>query len=811
MSDPRSFGSALVRAWRSLRRTPGFFAIGVASLAIALGLATTVIAQIDALMNPYVSLRNPEELFRVEMRGMTRTQPAVGEVAALLRTSSAVAGVASAEMRGREWVHAGTRSAMGAGLAAPREFFDLVGARIRIGRLFDPNETTQSGVVIVSDEFWRRHFGNRTTLDSATLTFGDGTYRIVGVLAPHTSIVAWSGDIWFPKAHTVFTKLEAIVVRLKPGATRTGAEAAFGAVAEELERRHGVYARRPHFVLYSLAPDPLGLGEFHRALIGAAVFILLIACANVSALMLARTVAKRRDYALRLALGASRADILRDVAAEVTILAAFGGVAGVLIAQWTMHIMTTATPPELAWFGFLEARWNLRIFVGMLAVVGLAIGLAAIVPALHVARVAPADPLKEGSAASTGRPSRRFQILVAGELALAMVLLFGASLITKTASRVAAFDFGYEARGLTRVSGYAQIVRNLDSVAMKFRRVPPSALERITFLAHAQLEGIAQRVRALPGVRDASWTVDNSIIDGVIASDAPEMGDSILFMPQTLAVGSGFFATLGIPIVRGRDFVAGDLEGRGAVILDELSARLLFPGGDAVGRLVRMGRARWMSEWTPVVGIVRSVRLSFPADPAVPAPPVVYVTRPQGTSFSFSVVVRPTPDVADITPSALRVVSEHLPPRSEAFADRWLRNYETMLTARRFIAGIFITLSVASLVLAGAGLFGVLSYAARQRNREFAVRIALGAQRQHVVGLVFHDAAVMALGGTAIGAVIAFWAAFAVYGWLWGVYPVDVGALLATEGILFAIAMVATALPALRAARANPVDVMRAT
>jgi hypothetical protein len=166
----------------------------------------------------------------------------------------------------------------------------------------------------------------------------------------------------------------------------------------------------------------------------------------------------------------------------------------------------------------------------------------------------------------------------------------------------------------------------------------------------------------------------------------------------------------------------------------------------------------------------------------MPIEPAAYVTRPRGSSFAFSVVVRPHPGVADIAPSVLKVVSEQLPPRASASIDTWLRNYDAQMSRRRFIAGIFITLSVASLILAGAGLFGVLSYAA-----------------------------VMALGGTAIGAVIAFWAAFMVYGWLWGVYPIDVGALLVTEGILFAIAISATALPALQAARANPVDAMRAT
>jgi putative ABC transport system permease protein len=801
VNDPRSFGAALARAWRSLKRTPGFMALGVVSLAIALGLATTVIAQIDALTHPYVSLRDVHELFRVQLTRPTATPPLPGEISDVLNKVGPFAGASTAELRGREWVESGAYVGMSTAMAASRELFDLLGARTRLGRLFRPDETTQSGVAVVSDEFWKNHHRDRATLDTATLTYGGAVYRIVGVLQPHVSVVSWSGDIWFPAPHTRFTGIEVHVVRLKSRASRADAEQALVSAAAELGKRHGAgYRGQPAFDLVSLAPDPLGLGEFHRALLGAAVFILLIACANVGALMLARAVARRRDYALRLALGASRANIVTDITAEVAIIAVLGGIAGVLIAQWTMHIMIAATPTELSWFGFLEPRWNYRVFLGMFAVVAIAIVLAAIVPALHVTRIAPADPLKEGSGALTGRPTQRFQLLIMGELALAMVLLLGASLISKSASRVAAFDFGYDGSRVTRVSAEIPVSEFPSSFTADARRAS---------ISRARVNAITEQLRGLPGVRGATWSISAYWSDFGVTPDVHNAADTVRIVPDIQVVGSGFFETLGIPIARGRDFVASDAE-RGAIILDELSAQRLFPGTDPVGRTVGIG-SRQRVRWVPVIGVVAHATHGLPEHAEMEPEATVYASDLRLASYGIAFIVRGDAATGDVAPLALRLVRSQLPPQTPVSASAWLAHFNAAVRGRRFIAGIFIVLSAASLALATAGLFGVLAYASRQRMREFGLRIALGAQRVHIARLVLRDGLVMALGGTALGAGIGMWAAFVVYMMLWGVYPVDVGALLTAEAILLTVTLAAATVPAIQSTRANPVDVMRAT
>lgn len=295
-----------------------------------------------------------------------------------------------------------------------------------------------------------------------------------------------------------------------------------------------------------------------------------------------------------------------------------------------------------------------------------------------------------------------------------------------------------------------------------------------------------------------------------MVADESQAIDRQLLNPVEYYAGPGFFQTLGIPIVEGRDFVETDRAGNGGVILDELAVRQLFPDGKAVGRLVKFGTARQRATWVPVVGVVRSVIHQLPSDPAVDVKPAIYMAVP-GRGYGMSFVVRAERGINDIAPRAAAIVSDLLPPGVSQRSGPWLLRYEQVLTTRRFTAGMFLTLSFASLALAAAGLFGVLSYTVNQRMREFAVRVALGAQRAHVVKLVLIDGFVMALAATAIGAGVALKAAFVLWEWLWGVYPVDAQALIISEALLLTITAIGAILPSLRATRANPVDVMRAT
>jgi hypothetical protein len=431
------------------------------------------------------------------------------------------------------------------------------------------------------------------------------------------------------------------------------------------------------------------------------------------------------------------------------------------------------------------------------------IALSALGPALYAARIAPAEPLKDGSGTTTGRAGSRFKLLVVGELALAMILLFGASLIGKTAHNVANFDFGYEARNIGEVRG------GLGAVTKLTRPVPPESIGkafRYPEILRADLDVIAARLRAHPDVRDASWYTSGGAQKDVVVSTATTVLDSIVYKPRILITGPAFLRTLGVPLVEGRDFIEGDAE-RGGAILDERAARRLFPAGGALEGRIKLGPADSKMPWIPVLGVAQNASIELPAFAELEPQTVIYITVNQLWSPRF--VVRASREVTDIGPLATGLVRDRVPQGVSLTYRKWTQYYDSVLAGRRFTAGMFAILSMASLVLATAGLFGVLSYAVNQRMREFALRVALGAQRIHVLRLVFRDSLVMALGGTAIGAFVGLYVGFEVWDWLWGVYPVDAAALVIAEGLLLAVTIGASMLPALRASRADPAEVMR--
>ena len=497
---------------------------------------------------------------------------------------------------------------VGPGIAQLAEpgFFEMLGVTARLGRLFAPSETMSSGVVVVSDEFWRRYYGNRSSLAGVTLTFDGATYRVVGVL-PHGFEYEDFDRIVLPASPNVKHMFagDQFFARAKPGVDERQVVRAMSTIRAELERRYGTDQTVFHEYASSLAPHPLDLRTIDLAMVGAAAFILIIACANVAALLMARGVANRRDLALRLALGAGRVDLLRDVVAEVAILAGVGGCVGLIVALAATGALRAAMPPEMSWHGFVEPHWNPRVFAGMLGAVIVAIAIAAAAPAWFVTRIAPAEPLKEGSGTTTGRPTKRFQLLVVAELSLSLVLLIGASLVARSVSQVSSFDFGYAARSITEVRAAIRVVQHVRVFAPNDSTNPRRF--GIVEMSASDLVAIVAKLRKQPGIRDGAWVTEDAAEYNAVSSDETHVADSILFHPGVYNVGPGFMATLGLPIVAGRDFVDGDRDSSGAAILDQASARRLFPNGDAVGRMIKLGPPlSKTAPWIPVVGIARN-------------------------------------------------------------------------------------------------------------------------------------------------------------------------------------------------------------
>ena len=794
----RATAVAIPQTSRSLRRAPGFVAIATLSLGAALGMSTSVFALIDAMTHPNSPYSHVEQLFNVRVFGNARISPSAKDVRDALASIPGIARLTTATWSWLD-VEAGASVSKIAISHTRPGFFELLGARTRLGRLPSPDDAQQGKVAVVGDDLWRQHFGNRSEIGDAHLSIDGRVYAIIGVLPPHADAPA-NVEVWIPDVEQPNGAYGQPFVRLRPGVTERDIQPQLNAIMKRLTE---VYALGPGdrpfaASLVTLRPDPLTLKDFHRAMIGAALCILLIACANVSALMLSRGTVRRRDYALRLALGATRGDIAREVIFEVGALAAIGCVAGAIVAAWAVGLMTRATPVEMKWMWFAEPQWSVRVLgMSALAVI-IAVTVAGGIPAWQASRTDPAGTLKDSSGGNTGRVGTRFRWLVMVELALSMTLLVGASLMLKSVLLMSRFDFGVDTKRLLSVRVYEQ---NLG---------PGTTTAELIRLNREALAGI----RGAPGVESAAM-VSSCVFDHpMVTTDRTVEGSKAATLPQCSNVSTDYFRTLGYSFAEGRDFQEGDATGNGAAILDEKTARKLFPHESAIGRTLKLGDLASRQPWLTVVGIVRDKTVGFNPFPerGTDSSEVLFVSLPDSSrGFWHNFALRIVPGAQGVQVAVSRALSAALPAQAFKLIVPWTETYDTQLSEERFLSLVFSLFGAASLALGAAGLFSVVSYLASQRMREFAVRVALGATRENLARLVLREALLMALGGTAIGAGLGMWAGFMIWDKMYGVYPVDATALIAAEVTLLVVTMLACLVPALRAMRADPVSVMRAT
>ena len=797
------------RTSRSLRRSPGFVAIATLSLGAALGLSTSVFALIDSMRHPESPYVHADQLYAIKMRVGGGPNPSRHEVAEAIASLQGISGRSGSryEYGPVEFSDGGERRGVRYTRAG---FFELLGVHARIGRTWNASDVASGDVAVVSDALWRRRYNNRARVDGAVLAVNDRQYRVIGVMPPRTEFQEGSGqDNWIPDPASDTTGAGDPIIRIIRGAADT--VMVQSQLTELCKRWSKLYLRagqRPYSSqLVSLKPDPLALADYHQAMIGAAICVLLIACANVAALMLARGMVRTRDYALRLALGADRSEIAREVIVEVAALALVGCIAGALIASWAVGVITRATPVELRWQGFVQPQWSVRVFATSAIAVLVSIGIAGGFPAWQASRTDPMGPLKESSANTTGRSGTRFRWLVMAELALAMMLVMGASLMVKSAMRMANYDFGYDARSLTQADITFPRQVAFNGLSLEFNRdtVPDSTKTRIN-------AEVLSRISAIPGVQSVAKISGCNLRTGAITSDRTIEGGVAGFIPEHCnIVGADFFHTMGIPMADGRDFLQGD-DATGVIILGARTAHQLYPHERAIGRMLKLGTLTSSAPWLPIVGIVQDREFYLPPFPEA-GPDTsgqVYAVLPSARGDLGRLIIRPVKGATGLDLAVWQVLRTSLPPHSIWHVAPWLQTYNDSVQAEQFLSLLFTLLGVASLGLGAAGLFSVISYIAGQRNREYAVRIALGATKQNVLTLVMKEALLMALGGTAIGAGLGMWAGFLLWNKMWGVYPVDAQALIAGEVTLLLVTMLACLVPALRATNANPVDVLRA-
>ena len=793
-------------AVRQAARAPGFTALAVGTLALAIGATTAIFSLVDRVLLRPLPFAAPERL--VALQSMAAPQ-AAGEgrdgfplVSAAnwmdwRAASRTLAGTALVSLTHPLPVQQADGAVRVPSVRTSGGYFALLGVPMLVGRGYTEAEA-QAGepLAVVRESYWRRAMGASPRLD-APLRIGDRSYTVVGVV-PDERAHPEDAELWLasriqPGSGAARNWISWLAVaRLAPGRTIAEARAELGVVAADIRARdpEGIYS-------YGVGVVPLaeqllgGAPKLLRLLLGAVAAVLLVACANLAAANLARGVARGRELAVRAALGAGRARLLQQLLVEQVALALAGGLVGLLVASALVRVLAAIAAeriPRLAGVG-LDGR-VLLFAVGTSLLAGLLSGLA---PALRLSRVSLRARLAAGGRGASGARHGTGLVLVGGEVALALLLLAGAGLLLRSLQTLLARDLGFETRGVVTADA----------------AVAGSSYGGDTLRHAAYWDDALSRLRAIPGVTAASAANGIPLTRGVagfidVAGRPLGAGDGAGYR----LVGDDYFRTIGVPLLAGRDFGPEDRAGTPrVVVVNAAMAAEYWPGESALGKQVRArsfegGPDGDRAPWLTVVGVVGDVRHSGFEDDAIPEMYTLYRQVPARAGVVQFVVrtERPTAEVAAEVRRGLREVD----PRIAVEIGTLDAALGRSLAERRFPVLVLSGFGALALLIAALGLYGVLSFIVSQRTRELAVRAALGAERGRLLRLVLGQALGVLVGGAAVGLLAGLYLSRYLAELLVDVTPTDAAAFGAAAALLLAVGLVAALVPARRATRVNP-------
>ena len=801
-------GRDLAYALRTLRRSPGFVVVAVLSLGLGLGLTTTMFGLLDAVRHPYAPFARADALFSVYWRWDIRNiRISQLEMFNQVKNNTDVFDAVVPISTFFDMIQEDQGSQQMLAAQVPPELFSVLGVRPELGRVFGAADEAED-VVVISHDLWKRVFRGRGSLSGLHLTLRGRTYAVIGVM-PRGMKYPYQTVAWIPLPEAMRNTGRiggAPLVRLKPGVSKELAEAQLALLARRMDALYTEEKNPFSIRLATVRDDPLKLRDIHYAMLGGAVFVLLIACANLANLMLARGLNARRDLALRLAVGATRTAVVRQMFVECAIVDVAGGALGALLSLWGSQILATSIPRDLQWIGILEPELSWRVFAYSAVAVAASAIIFGLLPAVRVvSNVSLDEPLKEGSASATMRVRHRYSSLVIVEVALALALMMGAGLLTKVVHRLVTMEYSFAARTLHRAWAY-----------IPFDTAQHQSIEQMRTMLQQLRADVLSRAARMPGAvaaaTEGSGSNPGGSISGERTTDSVHQFNTMGFP----VVSEGYIQTMGFTVIAGRDFLEGDTHGSGVAILNEVAARILYPRGDAVGHMVKLGSAPSAAPWVPIVGVVRTgpMRMQWTKEWVEDAR--IFVARnPWGTANqvaanrSMNLLVRSERDDPGFAIRVQRVLSD-AGWRVYGGVTPYLAVEMAEIRTRKFLASLFATMASFALGLAAVGLYGVLAYAVTRRMRQFGVRVAVGAQRRDIVRLIAHDSTVMVLAGTAVGGFLALGTSFILEAYLIGVYPTDAWTLVVSELVLFSAAALASLNPALRAMRADPLEILRA-
>ncbi len=798
-------------ALRQLRRSPGFTVAALFTLALGIGATTAIFSVVNGvLLQPLpfsqanrlvtVWLNNPRQGFEKDIT----SYPNFSDWRRQSRSFQQVVGVL-------------TRDVNLTGEGAPEEvrealvtegFFAMLGVEPALGRGLrdEEHQTGRDRIVVLSHELWQRRFGGDPAVLGKTVRLNRNAHTVVGVM-PRGVRFPQQAELWTPLAASpAFAEVREsrgalwlpVFGRLADGVSLAKAQAEMSAIARNLEKEYP--ANREMGILLEPLEETL-LGEVRPALLvllGAVGFVLLIACANVGNLLLARGAARRRELSVRAALGAGGARLRRQLLTESLLLGLGGGGAGLLLAHAGVRALLRASPENLPRVEAVNVDATVLLFTLATALLaGLLVGLA---PALHAARVAPGAVLREGGrGAAGGRLLGRLRpALVAGQFALALVLLVGAGLLIRSFDRLQRVDLGYEPRNV-----------------LSFRlSLPPQKYDGEDRV-RAFYDELLPLLEALPGVESAD-AVSSFFLgrlpqsSNITVEGRPEPPVALKMLPVAYdAVTPGFFRTLRIPLLQGRSIEA--LDGSDATrvaVVNETFVRRFLPDERPLGRRFLFGDSAQGEDppWITIVGVVADARRSGVDREAHPS---AYLPMAQYSSPQMNVMVRTLTDPLGLVEPVRAAVAAVDPEQPLADVRTLEQAVSRSVADRRFVMLLLGLFAGVALSLAAVGIYAVMAYVVGHRAREIGIRVALGARRQDVGRLVIGEGMKVVGFGLLLGLGGALVLTRLLRGLLYQTSPLDPMTLLLGAAVLSSVALVANWLPASRAARMNPLQALR--